>query len=74
MKVSANNDLKAFWTLRYWYWVTNDKSTAIILTFQSHCWNCLVVTKRNPYPCEQCSGVVYCSTECQKEADQTYHR
>lgn len=37
------------------------------------CWNCLAENNKQLYPCKTCTQVMFCSKECQKEADRSYH-
>lgn len=41
--------------------------------FGSHCHNCFAKLFA-PIPCEFCSGLAFCSTQCMGEACSTYHR
>ena len=38
----------------------------------THCYSCQIDTSVNPLPCQRCSAVVFCSTECRIKSDSWY--
>jgi len=42
--------------------------------FYERCTNCLKMKAMNLMPCKSCVSVMFCSKECQDEANETYHQ